>query len=194
MGCAEPLPGRRLGLPDPGCREPGAGDHGACRPLRRSAEEQEAHVKKLSNERDLLIAELSELLWVERRLAFDVLKDVIGAVHDSELRKLFETHLEETREHVTRVEQAFRELGIEPSSALSPGFSGLIEQHDTVAKKIVDSAVEDRWHATAGIAAEHFELALYAALPDDIRDALSANSDDEDAARKKLGAWLHDRH
>jgi ferritin-like metal-binding protein YciE len=88
------------------------------------------------------------------------------------------------------VEQAFRELGSEPSSALSPGFSGLIEQHDTVAKKIVDSAVEDRWHAAAGIAAEHFELALYAALPDDIRRALSANVDDEEGALKKLETWL----
>jgi ferritin-like metal-binding protein YciE len=151
-------------------------------------------VKKLSNERDLLMAQLSELLWVERRLAFDVLKDVIDAVHDTELRQLFESHLEETREHVNRVEQAFRELGVEPSSALSPGFSGLIEQHDTVAKKIVDSRLEDRWHAAAGIAAEHFELALYAALPDDTRAALSANAKDEEGARNNLERWLHDRH
>src|SRR3954468_12823152 len=180
MGHSESLPRRRFRLPHRGCREPGARDHGAGRSLCRPAEEQEAHVKKLSNERDLLVAQLSELLWVERRLAFDVLRDVIDAVQDSELRKLFESHLEQTREHVRRVEQAFRELGMEPSSALSPGFSGLIEQHDTVAKKIVDSPTEDRWHASAGIAAEHFELALYTGLeaiaPDAVWDCLSPNA------------------
>ena len=148
-------------------------------------------MKKLSSERDLLLAQLSELLWVERRLAFDVLKDVIDAVHDSDLRALFDGHLEETRQHVTRVEQAFRELGIEPSSALSPGFSGLIEQHDTVAKKIVDSGVEDRWHAASGIAAEHFELALYAGIRSEVvRQALATNVDDEESALKKLETWL----
>jgi ferritin-like metal-binding protein YciE len=151
-------------------------------------------VKKLSNDRDLLLAQLSELLWVERRLAFDVLKDVIDAVQDSDLRGLFETHLEETREHVRRVEQAFRELGVEPSSALSPGFSGLIEQHDTVAKKIVSSEVEDRWHAAAGIAAEHFELALYSAIesaaPDAVRSALTRNVEDEESALRQLERWL----
>jgi ferritin-like metal-binding protein YciE len=151
-------------------------------------------VKKLSNDRDLLLAQLSELLWVERRLAFDVLKDVIDAVHDSDLRGLFQTHLEETREHVRRVEQAFRELGVEPSSALSPGFSGLIEQHDTVAKKIVSSEVEDRWHAAAGIAAEHFELALYSAIesapPDAVRSALTRNVEDEESALGQLERWL----
>ena len=92
---------------------------------------------------------------------------------------------------MTRVEQAFRELGIEPSSALSPGFSGLIEQHDTVAKKIVDSGVEDRWHAASGIAAEHFELALYAGIRSEVvRQALATNVDDEESALKKLETWL----
>jgi ferritin-like metal-binding protein YciE len=151
-------------------------------------------VKKLSNDRDLLLAQLSELLWVERRLAFDVLKDVIDAVHDSELRGLFETHLEETREHVRRVEQSFRELGVEPSSALSPGFSGLIEQHDTVAKKTVEPGLADRWHAAAGIAAEHFELALYtgveALAPASAWEALSANVADERGALEELTEWL----
>lgn len=151
-------------------------------------------MKKLSNDRDLLVAQLSELLWVERRLAFDVLEALIGATHDSELRGLFEQHLEETREHVKRVEEAIRALGIEPGAAFSPGFSALVEQHDEVAKKIVEARLEDRWHASAGIATEHFELALYAAIdagaPSEVRDALQPNAGDEEAALKQLERWL----
>jgi ferritin-like metal-binding protein YciE len=144
-------------------------------------------VKKLSNPKDLLVATLSEILWVERRLAFDVLPDVIKSVKDTELKSLFEEHLEETKQHVERVEKAFKNLGMEPGAAFSPGFSGLIEQHDTVAEKIVEAGLADRWHASAGIAAEHFELALYSSLD---LDELKANADDEADALKKLERWL----
>jgi ferritin-like metal-binding protein YciE len=151
-------------------------------------------VKKLSNPTDLLVAMLSELLWVERRLAFDVLPEVIAAASDAALVALFEQHLAETREHVGRVEAAFRSLQMEPSSALSPGFSGLIEQHDTVTKKIVEPGLADRWHASAGIAAEHFELALYAGVealaPDAVWSSLSSNVDEERGALEKLTKWL----
>lgn len=140
-------------------------------------------MKKLSNPKDLVVAQLSELLWVERRLAFDVLENVIEAVSDAELKELFEAHREETKQHVERVEAAFRSLGMEPSSALSPGFSGLIEQHDTITKKIVEPRLADRWHAAAGIAVEHFELALYTAI--DLEE-LAPNVKDERAALEEL--------
>jgi ferritin-like metal-binding protein YciE len=151
-------------------------------------------VKKLSNPRDLLVAQLSELLWVERRLAFDVLPSVIEAASDEQLKALFAEHLDETREHVERVEQAFRKLGMEPSSAFSPGFSGLVEQHDEVAKKIVEPGLADRWHAAAGIAAEHFELALYAGIEPladrEVRDLLDRNAKQENQALEKLERYV----
>ena len=144
-------------------------------------------MKKLSNPKDLLVARLSELLWVERRLAFDVLPSVIDAVGDDKLKSLFKEHHAETAKHVERVEAAFRAIEMEPSSALSPGFAGLIEQHDTVASKIVEPGLRDRWHALAGIAVEHFELALYTALD---AGELKANAEDEREALKKLERWL----
>jgi ferritin-like metal-binding protein YciE len=145
-------------------------------------------VKKISNPKDLVIARLAEILWVERRLAFDVLPKVIGEVGDEELRGLFDEHLGETRQHVERVEAAFHDLGMEPSSAFSPGLSALVEHHDTVAGKIVEPHLKDRWHALSGIAVEHFELALYTGL-DDV-DGLGANQKQEAGALKKLERWL----
>ena len=98
---------------------------------------------------------------------------------------IFKQHHAETQEHVERVEAAFRELEMEPSSALSPGLAGLVEQHDTIASKIVEPALRDRWHALAGIAVEHFEIALYTGLP-----GLDANRRDEQEALKKIERWL----
>lgn len=151
-------------------------------------------MKKLSNPRDLLIAQLSELLWVERRLAFDVLPHLVEQASDEPLSSLFEEHRAQTQEHERRVAAAFRELGIEPSSALSPGLSGLIEQHSDVGGKIVEPGLRDKWHAAAGIAAEHFEIALYTAIeplaPDEVRKLLAPNLKDEQAALKKLAGYL----
>lgn len=151
-------------------------------------------MKKLSNPKDLLVAQLSEVLWIERRLAFDVLPQMIDAVHDSKLKALFEEHHEETKQHVERVEAAFKQLGMDPSSGLSPGFSGLIEQHDSITKKIVEPGLADRWHASAGIAAEHFELALYtgieAAASEDVWKTVAPNAKDESGALQKLERWL----
>jgi len=131
------------------------------------------------------VAQLSELLWVERRLAFDVLPEVIESVHDDALCALFQQHLAETKTHVERVESGFRELGMEPSSAFSPGFNGLIEQHDTQTKKIVEPKLADQWHARAGIAVEHFELALYTGV-----EGLDANREDEAKALEELESWI----
>lgn len=142
-------------------------------------------MKKISNPKDLEVAQLAEILWVERRLAFDVLPKVIGEVTDEELRGLFDEHLAETKQHVERVEERFSELGMEPSSAFSPGLSALVEHHDTVAGKIVEPHLEDRWHALSGIAVEHFELALYTGI-----DGLNQNVKDESGALKKLEKWL----
>jgi ferritin-like metal-binding protein YciE len=118
----------------------------------------------------------------------------VGGAATGVLKELFERHLTETREHVSRVEGAFRALQLEPGSAFSPGFSGLIEQHDTVAKKTVEPGLADRWHAAAGIAAEHFELALYTGVetlaPAPAWKALSANVADERSALERLTMWL----
>lgn len=150
-------------------------------------------MKKLSNPKDVVIAQLSELLWVERRLAFDVLPSLIEAVSDEHLRGLIEQHHQETKEHVTRVESAFRALEMEPSSAFSPPASALFDHHDEVAKKIVEPGLADQWHAASAIATEHFEIALYegidATAPDEVRELLAANFDDERSALEKLTAY-----
>ena len=147
-------------------------------------------MKKLSNPRDLLVAQLSELLWVERRLAFDVLPHLIEAAHDDGLAALFREHHEQTQQHVERVERTFRELGMEPSSAISPGMDALIGQHDELTAKIVEPHLEDAWHVAAAIASEHFELALYGGIdrlaPDAVRKLLAQNVKDEKAALDRL--------
>ena len=149
---------------------------------------------KLSNPRDLLVQLLGELLYVERRLAGDVLSSLAGSVRDDELRASLEKHLEETRGHVERVETAFRRLEIAPSANRSAAFEGAVAEHEELSSKLSASALADVFHAQAALRTEHLELALYSAVLEvgaafdkaDAVEPLRESEREEDAARTTL--------
>jgi ferritin-like metal-binding protein YciE len=116
---------------------------------------------RVSNPRDLLVLLLGEVLHVERRLAGEVLHSLIEAVRDEELAAVLRNHLDETKEHVERVETAFRRLQLAPSAHLSRPFESAVAQHDELAPQIVDPRLADVFHAQAGLHTEHWEIAAY---------------------------------
>jgi ferritin-like metal-binding protein YciE len=148
----------------------------------------------ISNARDLFFAQLAELLWIERILEFEALPKLRDGAHDAELRDAFARHLEETRSHVARVEQAFRAAGAEPASARSKVFESLKEEHDEQAEEVKEPTLRDLLHATGAAQAEHLELAIYDALSalggtlgfDDAAKLLAENRRDEEHALEVL--------
>jgi len=121
---------------------------------------------KISNPRDLLVQLLGEVLHVERRLAGEVLRSLSDAVRDEELGTLLRTHLDETREHVERVETAFRKLEVAPSAHLVRSFESAVAQHDELAPTIVDPRLADLFHAQAALQTEQWEIAAYSTVLD----------------------------
>ena len=79
---------------------------------------------EIATPRELFLHELGDILYVERKLSDEVLPKLIGEVQDDDLRKGLESHLEETRQHVTNVEQVFDTLGEEPQAEKCIGFRG----------------------------------------------------------------------
>lgn len=118
----------------------------------------------VSNPRDLFLVELADILFVERMLSFEVLPELLKQVGDAEVGGALAEHLEQTKRHVTNVEQAFGEVGAEPSSAHSPPFVGLKDQHAQLAGGIVAPGLGDLFHAGAAIHTEHYEIAAYRQL------------------------------
>jgi ferritin-like metal-binding protein YciE len=116
---------------------------------------------KISNPRDLLVQLLGELLHVERRLSFEVLRSLIEAVRDAELADALRAHLDETKQHVERIETAFRRLEVAPSAHLVRAFESSVAQHDELAATIVDPRLADVFHAQAALHTEHWEIAAY---------------------------------
>jgi ferritin-like metal-binding protein YciE len=94
-------------------------------------------------------------------LAFEILPSLVDAVQDDELKHALGEHLRETRAQAQRAEQAFRAVGVEPSSNRSGPLEALAKQHDELAGTIVLPSLRDAFHAAAAVATERLELSLY---------------------------------
>jgi ferritin-like metal-binding protein YciE len=118
---------------------------------------------EITTPRDLFLHELGDVLYVEQRLADEVLPKLIGEVQDTELKQGLEKHLKETKQHVTNVEQVFDDLGEQPSAEKCIGFEGLKEEHDALVEKS-SAALIDLVDAGAAARTEHYEIAAYEGL------------------------------
>ena len=150
---------------------------------------------KVSNPRDLVLQLLGDLLYVERRLAGGVLRNLADSVFDEKLRDELEHHLAQTKEHVERCEEAFRKLDASPTANAVDSFESALRQHEAMASGIVDAALADAFHAQAALRTEHLELALYDAvltLGGDELDELRRSRADEDDARAALHRFLEE--
>jgi ferritin-like metal-binding protein YciE len=113
--------------------------------------------------RELFLHELGDILFVERKLAEDVLPKLLGEVQDDELRQGLERHLEETRQHTSNVEQVFDSLGEEPKAEKCIGFQGLKQEHDQLLDEASPELV-DVVDTGAAARTEHYEIAAYEGL------------------------------
>jgi ferritin-like metal-binding protein YciE len=115
----------------------------------------------VTNPRDLLLHQLSELLWIERTLFFTVIPSVHDAAHDARLQQALTEHRAVTRVHCARVEEAIRAVGAEPAAARSATLEAMAKEHEENAPKITERVLRDVFHCAGVVRTEHFELACY---------------------------------
>lgn len=120
---------------------------------------------KVTDPHDLLVYKLRLLLATEREIERNLPK-LEREAHDEELKAGFRRHLEETRQHVKNLEQAFQVLGVPAQATTAPAIQGLKTQHEGFASAAADDVLPDVLDAvSAGSAAatEHHEIAEYEA-------------------------------
>jgi ferritin-like metal-binding protein YciE len=118
---------------------------------------------ELNTPRDLFLHELGDILYVERRLSDEVLPKLIDEVSDEEFRGGLERHLEETRQHVSNVEQVFELLDEEPEQEECVGFLGLKKEHDQLLEES-SAGLVDIIDVGAAARTENYEIAAYETL------------------------------
>ncbi len=149
---------------------------------------------KMSDPRELFLHELGDVLYVERTLV-KTLPKLQEEASDEELTLGFEEHLDETRQHVKNVEQAFEKLGEKASAEKCPGIDGIKQEHDDfVSKESPSQDVLDSFLTGAGARTEHYEIAAYEGLvtmaeamgETDVAQLLNENLEQEKQALEKL--------
>lgn len=119
---------------------------------------------QMTDPRELFLHELGDVLYAERTLV-KALPKLEQEAADEELAKGFGDHLEETKQHVKNVEQAFEELGETVKAEKCPGIEGIKKEHDDfVANESPSQGVLDAFLTGAGARAEHYEIAAYEGL------------------------------
>jgi len=114
----------------------------------------------LDNLENVLELQLRDLYSAEDQL-ISALPQMAAAANSCELKAAFETHLRETRQHKTRLEQAFRMLGREPQSESCEAMEGLIEEGQEIIAMDGDPEVKDAALIAAAQRVEHYEIAGY---------------------------------
>jgi ferritin-like metal-binding protein YciE len=114
----------------------------------------------LDNLENVLILQLKDLRSAEEQL-INALPKMAEAAANPELRSAFQTHLQETRQHKTRLDQAFRLLRKEPASETCDAMQGLISEGQEIIGLNGDPDVKDAALIAAAQRVEHYEIAGY---------------------------------
>jgi ferritin-like metal-binding protein YciE len=115
---------------------------------------------KVNRLRHLYVEELKDLYSAENQLV-KALPKMAKASASQELREGFEGHLEQTKEHVARLEKIFKGLGESPKGKKCKGMEGLIKEGGEMIKEDVAPGELDAGLISAAQRVEHYEIAGY---------------------------------
>ena len=141
---------------------------------------------------DLFEHEIADLYDAENQLV-EALPKLAQAATNDELRTAFEHHLEETRDHVRRLEEIRGQIGTAMSETCD-GMKGLIAEGEETISADGDPTVKDAALISAAQRVEHYEIAAYGTartLADelglgDAKELLDQTLDEESNADKLL--------
>jgi ferritin-like metal-binding protein YciE len=119
---------------------------------------------KIKSLRELFEIELGYAYDCEKKLVEKGLPGMIEHASSRDLRTALEQHLQETRNHVARLERVFSAIGVEPKAQSNAVISDLASAANDSASHIEDSPLRDVALIVNGNFVEHYEIALYGSL------------------------------
>jgi ferritin-like metal-binding protein YciE len=144
---------------------------------------------------ELFLDELADVYSAEQQLV-KALPKMVKAAQSDELRQAFESHLEETRGHVTRLQELAKALDESLENKTCAAMQGLIKEAGELMEEQKDSTALDAALIAAGQKVEHYEMASYATLitwaeemgHEEAVKVLTQTLEEEEAADEKLSS------
>ena len=143
---------------------------------------------------ELFLDELKDIYWAEKHL-LKALPKMAKASTSDELNKAFNDHLETTRGHVTRLEEAFELLGEKAQAKKCEAMAGLTKEGDSIIEDTEKGTLtRDVGLIMAAQKVEHYEIATYGSLAqlaktlgkNDIADLMNETLNEEKDADELL--------
>ena len=98
--------------------------------------------RDIKNMDDLFVHTLRDIYYAEKQI-LKALPEMIEKSNDPQLKQGFQSHLGETKNHVSRIEQVFHMHGQEPSGVDCPAIDGIIDEAKDVAGEVDNKSVMD---------------------------------------------------
>ena len=118
---------------------------------------------KIDSLKTLMTEELRDVYDAEKQIT-RALPQMIKSAESPQLKAALSGHLDETKQHVERLEKAFEMLDMKPRGKACHGMKGLVEE----GKEMLGLAEPDHYRDAAIISAaqrmEHYEMAAYGTL------------------------------
>ena len=114
--------------------------------------------------KEFFVDQLQDILWAEKKLV-KTLPKLEEAATSPELKQAFADHLDQTKNHVTRLRDVFGLIGEEVHAQKCPAMSGIVDEgEDIIDETDEGTAQRDVGLIFAGQKAEHYEIATYGGL------------------------------
>jgi len=115
---------------------------------------------RLESMEDLFLDQIKDLYSAETQIV-KALPKMSKAASSSELKEAFDEHLEQTKEHVQRLEKLCEVLGLTPTGKKCKAMQGLLEEGKEVMSEGDESPILDAALIAAAQRVEHYEIAGY---------------------------------
>lgn len=110
------------------------------------------------------VDQLKDIYWAEQKLV-KVLPKLEDAAHSNELKQAFNSHLQETKNHVSRLEKVFDMINTPAEGKKCHAIAGIADEGEEIIDETEDSTAQrDVGLIFAGQKAEHYEIATYGGL------------------------------
>ncbi|MES1160986.1 MAG: ferritin-like domain-containing protein [Bacteroidota bacterium] len=108
--------------------------------------------------------QLQDIYWAEQKLV-KTLPKLEEAANSAELKQAFNSHLQETKNHVSRLEKVFEIIGEKAEGKKCPAIAGIVDEGEEIIDETEENTAQrDVGLIFAGQKAEHYEIATYGGL------------------------------
>jgi ferritin-like metal-binding protein YciE len=113
--------------------------------------------------KDFMIDGLKDLYWAEKALVKNLPKMSKNAT-SPHLKTAINDHLDETKNQVKRLEDAFKALGLKIEAVKCEAMKGLLKEAKEIMEETTPGAVRDAAIIAAAQKVEHYEIASYGTM------------------------------